>query len=154
MVLGQVPPHAELLPALGTWALRRQVLDRVSGRRGRVRGVMEISLELGANGGGQRWSESGVLRWDGQDHPVTRVLLLRPGAQGAWWVHFADGRPFHPWRLGEVVEHPCAADVYRGRIDVGPRWMTVRWEVSGPCKDQLVASTYDLLDAAPTPQQP
>ena len=60
----------------------------------------------------------------------------------AWFVIFDDGRDFHPWVTGERVEHPCGADLYRGRIDVdatGRRW-TVEWDVTGPTKDYTLSS--------------
>ena len=53
-------------------------------------------------------------------------------------VTFADGRDFHPWRPGEVVEHPCNADLYRGLVHLpttGSRGWSVMWECTGPDKD-------------------
>jgi hypothetical protein len=60
---------------------------------------------------------------------------------------FADGRPFHPWVVGEDVIHPCAADTYRGRIDApSEHEFVITWDVTGPTKDELITSTYRWID--------
>lgn len=104
---------------------------------------MSGHVELTAEGDEKiRWHESGVLVTGGKELPVYRTLwiVLR---DGRWIVTFEDGRFFHPWTTGELVEHPCGADFYVGRIDVEPGtgagsrpsiW-TVQWTVTGPSKD-------------------
>lgn len=125
-----VPPTA----LLGRWRLARRLRDA------RLHGAFAGALTLTADGDGVRWDEAGTLRWAGQDIPATRRYLLRPGADG-WWVHFEDGRPFHPWTPGEWVTHPCRADVYRGLVTVdGPDRWRVLWDVAGPAKDQRIVS--------------
>lgn len=54
---------------------------------------------------------------------------------------FEDGRDFHPWTPGAQVVHPCAADLYTGRVDVEPpdRWRVV-WECRGPAKNYRMES--------------
>jgi hypothetical protein len=116
---------------LGEWRLDRRVVDRRAGVSGTVRGA----LTLVADGPRIRWRERGVLRWNDADLPVTRDLVLAEEPDG-WQVRFADGRPFHPWRPGEVVEHPCNADLYRGLVDVRTDQMRILWDVVGPTKDQ------------------
>ncbi len=116
---------------LGVWRLWRRVVDRRQGWGGTVAGTLTLVDE----GPRIRWRESGTLRWDGADLPVTRELLLQR-ERGAWQVRFADGRPFHPWRPGEVVDHPCNADLYRGLIDARPDSLRILWDVVGPAKDQ------------------
>ncbi len=60
---------------------------------------------------------------------------------GRWWMTFADGRPFHPWVLGEQVIHPCAEDTYRGLIErPGADELIITWQVDGPAKDHLIVS--------------
>jgi hypothetical protein len=111
------------------------VLDRRTGRFGRVTGRLELTLV----GSSVRWLEEGRLEWDGAVLPVTRELRLTPDEDG-WQVRFADGRPFHPWRPGDVVTHPCRADLYRGVISADPlcRRLRVLWDVTGPDKDQRI----------------
>src|SRR5579875_3245432 len=116
---------------LGEWQLFRRVVDRRAGLGGTVRGTLSIEDE----GPRLRWRERGTLRWDGADLPVTRELLLQRDAAG-WEVRFADGRPFHRWAPGEVVHHPCRADLYRGFVDATPTRLRVLWDVTGPAKDQ------------------
>jgi hypothetical protein len=117
--------------------LRRRLVDRRTGRFGRVTG----GLELTRAGSSVRWFEEGRFEWNGAVVPVTRELLLAPDGDG-WQVRFADGRPFHWWRPGEVVSHPCRADLYRGLISVDPsrRRLRVLWDVTGPGKDQRIVT--------------
>ena len=71
--------------------------------------------------------------------PVWRRYLIERRASG-WMVTFDDGREFHPWSPGDEVEHPCAADIYRGHYDLTglPTHWSVRWEVVGPAKQLLL----------------
>jgi hypothetical protein len=125
----------EISPLVGRWQLRRRVADRVTGRHGTVAGLLTVVPD----GKGFRWAEAGVLRWAGVDRPVTRTYLLRERA-GGWWVEFADGRPFHPWRPGEWVTHPCRADVYTGLVTVDGDQIRTLWDVRGPGKDQRLVT--------------
>lgn len=59
---------------------------------------------------------------------------------GSAWMTFEDGRPFHPWLPGAVLEHRCGADLYVGRIDVAAGAMRTTWRVTGPAKDQLLVT--------------
>jgi uncharacterized protein DUF6314 len=120
---------------VGRWALVRRIADRRTGQHGTVTGELRIDPD----GGGLRWTETGVLRWDGVDRPVSRTYLLRHGPAG-WEVRFADGRPFHPWRPGEPVTHPCRADVYTGLVTVDGDRMRTLWDVRGPAKDQRLVT--------------
>jgi hypothetical protein len=117
---------------IGTWTLHRRLADRRSGQHGTVHGTLEITPEL-------RWLEQGELSWDGALLPVTRELLIVADG-GGWQVCFSDGRPFHPWRPGELVEHPCRADLYRGVVDVRGDRLRVLWDVSGPRKNQRIVT--------------
>ena len=125
---------ADLLGLLGSWWFDRRLLDRRADLAGCVHGTLTITPD----GDGLRWHESGEMTWAGRTFPATRTL--RASCRGKeWWLDFADGRPFHPWRPGEWVTHPCAADTYRGRVEIGneDRWR-ITWEVTGPAKDQLL----------------
>lgn len=127
---------------LGEWRLDRTVLDRRTGTRGCVHGALVVTDE----GGRLHWAERGTLRWDGREVPVERTYLLVPGIEPGIepQVLFADGRPFHPWRPGEWVEHPCAEDLYRGLVTADAAHPVERvlvvWEVRGPAKDQRLVT--------------
>ena len=122
----------------GRWRLVRRICDRAAGQHGTVTGELVIDPD----GDGLRWAEHGTLRWGGHERPVHRAYLLRPGADG-WEVRFADGRPFHPWRPGEPVRHPCRDDLYTGLVTVDPGRIRTLWDVRGPAKDQrLVTRCY------------
>jgi hypothetical protein len=128
-------PGPEISPLVGRWVLRRRVADRATGRHGTVRGELTVIPD----GEGFRWAEAGVLRWAGADRPVSRTYVLRERG-GGWWVEFADGRPFHPWRPGEWVTHPCRADVYTGLVTVDGDRIRTLWDVRGPGKDQRLVT--------------
>lgn len=94
------------------------------------------------------------MTWSGRSVPVSRTLYVvrTAGPVPDWEVRFADGRVFHPWSVGAEVDHPCAPDHYRGRIDVdgsgerrraGPldRW-TVTWTAHGPHKDYTMVTVH------------
>jgi Family of unknown function (DUF6314) len=120
---------------VGEWQLERRLVDRDTGQFGRVLGRTTIS----PSDGGITWAEQGELAWDGRTIAVTRRLRLLPSAAG-WWMHFEDGRPFHPWRPGEFVDHPCADDHYRGLIEVAPGIIRTLWDVTGPRKSQRIVT--------------
>jgi hypothetical protein len=118
---------------LGRWRLHRRLVDRRLRRSGSVVGELSVV----ADGADVAWREQGTLSWDGREVSVSRILRLRRVDDG-WHVYFADGRPFHPWRPGEVVEHPCRADLYRGLIDATRDRLRTLWDVTGPGKDQRI----------------
>ena len=95
------------------------------------------------DGAGLRWREDGELAWNGWTTPITRTMGFE-WLEREWWVVFDDGRPFHPWRLGVLVSHPCGLDVYLGRLHYGADLdrLTVGWDVTGPVKQQRIVTTY------------
>lgn len=121
---------AEPTTLIGRWRLQRRIRDRRQGVFGRVAGELVIRRD----GADLRWDERGTLSWAGATLPVWRYLLLSEDGDG-WSVFFSDGRPFHPWRPGTVVEHPCRQDVYRGLVSVSPPELRTLWDVTGPAKD-------------------
>lgn len=131
------------LGLLGTWSLTRVVDDRVAGERRDVRGTATLEQE---SPGRIRWSETGTMTWGGHAVPVSRTLYIErhlDRGDGAWSVHFEDGRLFHPWAVGTRVDHLCAPDHYRGLVEVDAedepvtRW-SVEWRASGPEKDYVM----------------
>jgi hypothetical protein len=130
---------------VGGWTIEREVSDLRVGLAGDFTGTLRVC----ADGAGFGWHESGTLRWDDYTGAAERHLLLRQ-REGAWWMCFADGRPFHPWQVGVEVVHPCAADVYRGTIEPsGSDDFTIRWDVTGPAKRQLIVSRMMRVQSAP-----
>jgi len=133
------PPTSGLVadprPLAGSWRLNRQLVDRRSGLTGCFHGTLTIAPDADA----LTWRESGELHWLGRTSPAYRELRLQPDDDG-WWMLFADGRRFHPWRLDEPVTHPCGRDSYSGLITATPERMRIRWDVRGPAKDQRIHS--------------
>jgi uncharacterized protein DUF6314 len=128
----------------GCWRVERSVLDLASGAEGRFEGTTVFGT---LPGGGLLHEESGTFTWQGVTRPAERTLRFLPGAApGTADVRFADGRPFHHLDLTSgrhVVDHPCAADLYRGEFTVhdADHWGTV-WRVGGPAKDLLLTTGY------------
>ena len=116
---------------VGEWRLERRVVDRRLSSYGRVAG----SLVVEPHGDGLVWREQGTLRLQGRSHDVSRTYHLADG-----WMHFDDGRPFHPWRPGVWVDHLCGEDAYRGLVDVAPARIRTLWDVTGPAKDQRLVT--------------
>ena len=103
---------------------------------------------MSADGDGYSWHESGTLSWGDYRGAAERHLLLR-WHEADWWMCFADGRLFHPWRVGGEVVHPCAADVYRGLVEAAGRdRFTITWDVTGPAKRQLIVSRMTRVQSA------
>ena len=129
------------LDLLGTWTLTRVVDDRRAGERREVVGTTELTE---VSPGRVRWTEAGTMTWAGHTVPVSRTLYVVRGDDG-WWVHFEDGRPFHPWAVGHQVDHPCAPDHYSGLIETEGEpvasWK-VTWDAVGPEKDYRMVTDY------------
>ncbi|HEY1486176.1 MAG TPA: DUF6314 family protein [Micromonosporaceae bacterium] len=117
---------------VGRWRLNRRMTDRRTGRIGCFHGELRITHSL-------EWIEEGTMTWGDHRGPATRKLLLRKETDG-WWMRFADARPFHPWLIGEPVDHLCGEDHYRGLITVADDRMRIGWDVTGPRKDQRIDS--------------
>ena len=129
---------------LGSWALVREVDDRLAGERRDVVGTATLALETPDR---VRWHEEGTMTWPGHVVPVTRTLYIDrivDRNESEWDVSFEDGRPFHPWTVGEPVDHPCGRDHYHGLLatngDPATHW-TVVWDVSGPAKDYVMKTS-------------
>lgn len=141
---------------MGAWTIDRDLVDLRTGLTGHFEGTLAVR----ADAAGYEWSESGTLSWGEYTGRAERSLLLRV-REGEWWVCFTDGRPFHPWRVGGEVVHPCRADVYRGLIERGgadPDRFTITWQVTGSDKRQRIVSrmTRQAADrsATSTPSTP
>ncbi|WP_170159970.1 DUF6314 family protein [Frondihabitans australicus] len=126
----------------GVWRFERTIDDRLQGRRIHVAGTATFAPR---SDGAIAWDEEGLLDQGGDRVPVAAHRLLRRDAAGAWAVEFADGRPFHPWRVDAEVVHDCAPDDYRGRIDAegGAAAWTQTWNVTGPMKDYTMVTRYE-----------
>jgi hypothetical protein len=132
----------------GSWRVERSVRDLAGGAAGAFTGTTEFR-PLGDTG--LLHFESGTFVWQGVARPAERTLRFLPGPRpGTADVRFSDGRPFHDLDLATgryVVEHPCAADLYRGEFSVHDedRWRTV-WRVGGPAKDLILTTEYERAD--------
>ncbi|WP_327293606.1 MULTISPECIES: DUF6314 family protein [unclassified Streptomyces] len=131
----------------GRWRVERSVYDLSEDRYGRFRGTTDfVRGELGV---GLRQVERGEFTWGGVTRPACREYLLEPAGDGAAFVRFADGRPFHALDLRDgrcVAGHPCAEDVYRGEFGVvGVDCWWVVWRVCGPAKDLRLVTLHHRI---------
>lgn len=127
-----------LLDLLGTWDLSRVVQDHLTGERREVHGTATLTLAAPDR---VRWHEEGTMTWAAHAVPVQRTLDVVRSGDG-WLVLFADGRVFHPWAVGQQVEHPCAPDHYVGLVEVLDDAWTVRWRATGPEKDYAMTTVH------------
>ncbi|WP_159800898.1 DUF6314 family protein [Arthrobacter zhaoguopingii] len=140
---------------LGTWRVRRSLLNRADSTEGTFTGTLTVQ-PVTDDGPGLSWREEGTVHWPGArlcagrsvppfTGPANRQYLLVPGGQGApWEVLFQDGRPFH--RLGLTAgswrdEHWCSPDTYRVEYTaLAQDRLRYQWDVTGPAKDQLLTT--------------
>lgn len=132
----------------GTWSVTRRLRDAALGA-GRFSGTATFS----AGDGVLLWEERGRLRLGAYDGPARRTLRIVAEPRG-WMVRFADGRSFHPLALrrgdGCRVDHPCGEDAYAGEyVVLGEDAFSVRWQVRGPGKQQVIETRYDRSSTPP-----
>lgn len=126
----------------GRWRIARIVRDRRLGLTGSFRGICVFTPD----GMALRYSETGELRFSDHRGPTEQSYDLVFRDDGHAEMRFRDGRFFHDLDLSAGhadVVHLCGADTYRGRFEVvDDRAWRSYWRVSGPRKDQLIASQY------------
>lgn len=126
---------------VGAWTINRELVDRTTGESGTFTGELVVA----ADPAGFTWLESGALTWMGRIRPAFRHLALRR-LDGLWWMTFSDGRPFHPWRTGVELTHPCGADTYSGVVAAtAPDAVDITWDVAGPQKNQRITTALRRL---------
>lgn len=158
-------PHDTVAYLLGTWHVERDLVDRRAEVVGTFRGTAVFRELPGAaapaSAGGRaaeelpgdvpgpavvEHAEHGELAWGGVTGPAGRTLHVVARDDGSARVTFADGREFHDLdlRTGRwSALHPCVADAYAGTFTVvSPDEWHVRWDVTGPAKDQTLTTTY------------
>jgi hypothetical protein len=150
-----VPVHDLRSYLLGTWRIRRSLLNRADAAVGSFTGT--VTFRPVADGGpGLSWREEGTVHWPGVRSsvgrsvppftgPANRQYLIVPGGSSATWeVLFEDGRPFH--RLGLAAgswrdEHWCSPDTYRVQYTaLSQDRLRYEWDVTGPAKDHLLTT--------------
>ncbi len=103
--------------------------------------------------GGLSYREAGDLAFADVRGPAERAYRFRFSGPGRAQVLFADGRFFHALDLSsgaDSVEYLCGDDLYRGHyvLEDAQRW-TLRWRVTSPRKDLLLATRYLRFADAP-----
>lgn len=142
-------PIADLRSFLaGAWRLERVIDDA----RLRLAGAMTGSAVFAPDGALLRYREAGELRFGPYRGAASQTYLYRFVALHRAEVLLADGRFFHRLDLSAgstAVTHHCAADLYRGRIDVvSPDEWAMNWRVDGPRKQQRIVTRLRRLSAA------
>lgn len=129
---------ARLTPAdfIGTWRVRRKIVDYRAGTSSVFAGTAVITAES--------FEEKGQLTLNGAVFNSARSYRLRFGPRSVE-VSFPDGSDFI--RLGDgavqVTPHLCGRDDYAGRFFFTDRdtWAEV-WRVTGPQKHYASVSRY------------
>jgi hypothetical protein len=126
------PVHDLAAFLVGTWRIHREIVPGRGVDGGSFDGTATLSPDAS---GALRYEERGTARIGGHVGAASRRLIYHVAGPRAR-VRFDDGRHFHDLDLTSgtwEVEHPCAADVYRGTFTVtGPDAWLQRWSVSGP----------------------
>lgn len=126
----------------GNWRIARLIDDRAGGRQGALNGTARLTRA----GDGLIYTETGVLRFDGQPGIRAQQIHRWTPDGAAIRVDFADGRPFHRLSLAGAshkAHHDCPPDSYLVRYDFAtwPDWTTT-WTVHGPQKDYTMITRY------------
>lgn len=127
---------------IGTWRVRRKIVDYRAGTSSVFEGTAVITAE--------RFEEKGQLTLNGAVFNSARTYRLRFGARFAE-VSFPDDSEFI--RLGDgavqTTPHLCGRDDYAGRFFFTDRdtWAEV-WRVTGPQKRYASVSRYERVTAA------
>jgi hypothetical protein len=132
----------------GSWSVTRAI----NGAADAFTGVANFTPGVGR----LWWRERGELRLGDYVGDAWRTYLIVPCGD-AWEVRFDDGRPFHALDLrsgGCEAVHPCGPDIYRGVYALAePDRFTVTWRVTGPGRDDTIASDYRRLGSGSGPPQ-
>lgn len=129
----------------GVWRIDREVHDADRRSAGHFSGWGSFEADAGVPGL-LRYVEHGMVQLGAHRGRAFRRLGYHVDGPCARVV-FDDGRFFHDLDLRDgvcEVEHPCRADLYRGRFEVehAGRWRQ-EWRVTGPHKDQLIRTTLE-----------
>jgi hypothetical protein len=153
---GPVPVPDPIAFLAGTWATRRELLDRSTGTTGTFSGTTTFTPD----DGGLRWDEEGTVCWASFRGPATRSYRIDPGVTGdpgdpGATVTFPDGRVLCHLDLRSGTardEHACPPDTYRVHFTV-TSYGTIdySWDVTGPAKDHLLTTVLTRIGAASGP---
>lgn len=129
--------HADVL--LGSWHVRRTVIDFLAGTRCVFSGQAVVTADA--------FEETGGIRIGERTLPASRGYRLeRRGDTIA--VLRADGSAFISLdgRASQSVRHDCGADLYVGRLLFrGPHEWAEAWRVKGPRKNYASLSRFSRL---------
>ncbi|MDT8344243.1 MAG: DUF6314 family protein [Thermohalobaculum sp.] len=93
-------------------------------------------------------TESGVLRFDGQDFAAGRVTIWHFEPGDAVRVMHDDGRAFHAFSPGRPqTVHLCGDDRYEVAYAFASDDWHSHWRVSGPAKDYEMTTRYVRIGA-------
>lgn len=131
----------------GRWRVTRTMVDL----RDAIRGTLEGTAQFTPVGGSLLYKELGTLSFGAHRGPAEQQLdFAFPSEVARAEVAFRDGRAFHPLDLSrgeDNLTHACNPDLYEGRflaLDAN-RWQST-WKVTGPRKDQQIATLYTRLN--------
>lgn len=133
---GQSAPGRSFEDFLGSWDVRRTIVDRLAKATYRFEGVSTVS--------NTSFVETGMVHWGATALRGERSYGLR-AANGGLDILFPDGRLFVTIGDGAVqsVYHLCGDDQYAGRFyfEADGGWAEA-WRVKGPRKNYASLARY------------
>ena len=133
---------------LGPWHVARRGWNGAPEGRMRFRGTASFS----GCGAGLMFEECGMMTVGAYRGEAVRRYVFHIESASVAKVCFEDGRSFHRLDLGTgaaQVRHDCAPDRYEGRYRVlDPACWLLTWRVTGPRKNQVIASRFTRMTGA------
>ena len=134
---------------LGSWRVRRALVDQRSGETSSFEGVATFSLNPAPTGDAVRFEEIGEMAVGPYRGEASRRLDYRAKDERTLLVAFCDGRHFIDLDLARGHSsdvHRCGADRYEiTTIARSPELLEERWRVRGPRKDYVALTTFQRL---------
>jgi hypothetical protein len=130
----------------GAWHVDRRLFDRSRSIAGELKGEAHFT----PSGRCLIYGENGTFIFGAHRGAAEQRLSYEfPWGNAQASVKFRDGRPFHVLDLSDgqaVVTHSCGRDHYEGCFAaIGPGQWKSAWNVSGPRKDQEIATLYTRI---------
>lgn len=126
----------------GRWSIDRTIADHRDGLDGHFIGEAVFQGDFPE----LAYTEAGTLTLPHHTGEAHRAYRYEFDTRSACRVLFTDGRLFHTLDLSAgrcAAFHPCSEDRYEGVYGAADNdTLLVRWRITGPRKDLIIATTF------------